>query len=142
MTPPMKRFVPGIPAPQGSKKYVGHRAGKPILLESSTKVKPWRAAVAGVFTYATRELITGPVTVHVEFVMPRPKSLPKRTVYMVKKPDLDKLIRSTLDALSGTAYVDDNQVVQIHATKRYQAEGEQTGAHITVTNLQTTDEAA
>lgn len=127
-----KRFVPGIPAPQGSKKYVGHRAGKPVLIESSTKVKPWRTAVAGVFTYATKQLATGPVIVRVEFVMPRPQSLPKRTVYMVKKPDLDKLIRSTLDALSGTAYIDDNQVVQIHATKRYQATGEQTGAHITI----------
>lgn len=131
-----RRFVPGIPAPQGSKKYVGHRNGRPVLIESSTKVKPWRTAVAGVFTYTTKQIIDGPVSVHMEFVMPRPKSLPKRVKYHVKKPDVDKLVRSTLDALSGTAYVDDNRVVQIKATKRYQAPGEQTGAHITIKEIE------
>ncbi|WP_420100159.1 RusA family crossover junction endodeoxyribonuclease [Corynebacterium sp.] len=126
-------FVPGTPAPQGSKKYVGHRAGRPVLLESSAKVRPWRAVVAQVAALNCRGIIDGPVHVTTEFVMPRPKSLPKRVLHMVKKPDLDKLIRSTLDALSGIAYVDDNRVTTIHASKRYATTGEPTGAHITVT---------
>lgn len=127
-------FVPGTPAPQGSKKYVGHSAGRPVLLESSAKVRPWRATVAQVAALNCHGIIDGPVTVQVQFILPRPKSLPKRVVHMVKKPDLDKLVRSTLDALSGTAYVDDNRVTTIHASKRYATDGEPTGAHITITN--------
>lgn len=128
----VNKFVPGIPAPQGSKKYVGHRNGRPVLIESSKKVQPWRTAVAGVFSYTNQQPIDAPVSVTIEFVMPRPKSLPKKIIHHIRKPDLDKLIRSTLDALSGTAYVDDNRVNKITATKRYQQPGEQTGAHITV----------
>lgn len=38
---------------------------------------------------------------------------------MTVKPDTDKLIRSTLDALTGVAYDDDSQVVNISACKIY-----------------------
>ncbi|WP_312778521.1 hypothetical protein [Corynebacterium variabile] len=37
--------VPGVPAPQGSKNAY-RRGNKVLLVESSKKVKPWRAAVA------------------------------------------------------------------------------------------------
>lgn len=125
--------VAGVPAPQGSKNAY-RRGGRVVLVESSKKVKPWRAAVAQAATiaYLHAEPIDGPVTVEVEFILPRPKSLPKRVIHMTKKPDADKLIRSTLDALSGIAYVDDNRVNRIVATKRYQTPGEEPGAHIKV----------
>ena len=38
--------VVGTPAPQGSKSYKGHRGGRPVLVESSAAVGPWRDAVA------------------------------------------------------------------------------------------------
>ena len=47
----------------------------------------------------------------------RPKSV-KRAVPTVP-PDLDKQIRSILDALTGVAYVDDSQVTHIIASKSY-----------------------
>lgn len=125
-------FATGTPAPQGSKNGY-YRGGRVVLVESSKKVKPWRAIVAQTAALACRESIDGPVSVQLEFVLPRPKSLPKKVTHMVKKPDLDKLIRSTLDALSGIAYVDDNRVARIVATKRYARDGEQTGATIHVT---------
>lgn len=37
--------VPGVPTPQGSKNAY-RRGNKVLLVESSKKVKPWRAAVA------------------------------------------------------------------------------------------------
>lgn len=37
-----------------------------------------------------------------------------------KKPDIDNIVKTVLDALNGLAYKDDNQVVQVLATKRYQ----------------------
>ena len=129
--------VSGVPAPQGSKTgYI--RGGRVVLVESSKKVKPWRAAVAQAATRAHlhTEPIDGPVDVGVEFILPRPKALPKRVVHMVRKPDLDKLIRSTLDALLGVAYVDDNRVRAITAVKRYQSPGETPGALITVKETQ------
>lgn len=132
-------WVPGTPAPQGSKKYVGHRATRhghsvPVLIESSAKVRPWRAAVAQVATLYSRGLppIDGPVRVRVDFALHRPVSLPARIVHMIRKPDLDKLARSTLDALSGICYIDDNRVVDLHVTKAYAATNTATGALITV----------
>jgi len=126
--------VPGVPAPQGSKNAY-RRGNKILLVESSKKVKPWRAAVAQAATiaYLRTEPIDGPVAVEIDFHLPRPKSLPKRVIWMVKKPDLDKLIRSTLDALSGIAYIDDNRVTRIVADKHYAASPEDAGATITIT---------
>ena len=38
--------VHGMPAPQGSKKFVGlSKSGRGLLVESSKKVKPWRQDV-------------------------------------------------------------------------------------------------
>ena len=127
----MRFFVPGHPAPQGSKQAFV-RGKRAALVEVSKRVKPWREAVSTVASLHCKTPIDGPVAVYVEFVMPRPKSLPKKVVHMVKKPDLDKCIRSTLDALSKIAYVDDNRVNEIHAWKRYQKPGEQSGANIEI----------
>lgn len=122
-------YVPGIPAPQGSKRYVGN--GR--MIESSKKVKPWRQAVA---THAKRHLqnpLDGAVSLDVEFIMPRPKSWGRhRQDPMTQRPDVDKLLRSTLDGLTGVALVDDSQVTHITACKRRAHRDETTGAHITI----------
>ena len=60
---------------------------------------------------------------------------------MTQRPDLDKLLRSTADGLSGAAYTDDAQIVRIIATKRRAAPGEATGAHITITEIEGTNAA-
>lgn len=138
MTQPQNReartfFVPGTPAPQGSKRYVGQHGGRAVLVESSKKVKPWRHTVSQVANMFYTNPIDGPVYIGIQFIMPRPKSLPKRITHMVKKPDLDKLIRSTLDALSGIAFTDDNRVTRITATKQYAKPTDPTGAQITIT---------
>jgi Holliday junction resolvase RusA-like endonuclease len=36
-----------------------------------------------------------------------------------KKPDLDNLAKSVLDALNGVIYQDDSQIVSLHMTKVY-----------------------
>ena len=38
---------------------------------------------------------------------------------VVKKPDADNLGKSPLDAISGYAYEDDNQISDLHSRKRY-----------------------
>lgn len=123
-------FVPGVPAPQGSKTgFI--RGGRVVLTESSKKVKPWREAVAKT---AAGDLLEGPLHLEVVFVMPRTKAIGDGVApMMVQRPDLDKLLRSTCDGLTGSAYEDDSQVVAITAFKRRADPGEETGARITLT---------
>lgn len=138
--------VHGIPAPQGSKRHVGN--GR--MIESSRKVGPWREAVkAAVLTATNRKPTTvdGPVRVDVTFILPRPKSHlgTGRNAGRVRdsapsdpvgKPDLDKLLRSTLDALTDVGAIrDDSQVVRIEAAKVYAWPQESPGATIRVWRL-------
>ena len=122
-------FVPGSPAPQGSKRHVG--GGR--MIESSKYVGPWRATIAGVagqcIEYGPR---VGPVAVALDFVLPRPKSEPKTTRPHTRRPDVDKLARAVLDALTGIYFADDSQVDSLAATKRTAEPGEQPGVHICV----------
>lgn len=147
---PLLEFrVYGVPAPQGSKRYVG----RGIMVESSKKVRPWRADVLAASMIAVdknqwSKPITEPVKVQVEFYFPRPKnhygtgrnaqklkpSAPK-FVTSSSKGDLDKLCRSTLDALAqksgGLVLSDDSIVVSLYAIKRY-VDTEPPGALISV----------
>lgn len=43
--PDLRIVVYGQPAPMGSKRFMGTRGGKGVLVESSKAVKPWREAV-------------------------------------------------------------------------------------------------
>ena len=111
--------VYGEPAPQGSKRHVG--GGR--MIESSKKVKPWREAVkwAAIEAGHGGELLEGPLLAVLEFTVPKPKSAPKtRRTYPSKKPDLDKLVRSTMDGLTDAGvWRDDAQVVRLVSEKRY-----------------------
>ncbi|GAB3211304.1 RusA family crossover junction endodeoxyribonuclease [Nocardia tengchongensis] len=128
--PPL--FVPGDAAPQGSKRHVG--GGR--MVESSKSVGPWRERIALAAHGHGWTPGTGPVAVYLLFVRPRPLSTPKsRRPPATKKPDLDKLSRAVLDALTGIAYADDAQVVDLHARKRLAALGETPGVRITVTPI-------
>ena len=117
--------VRGEPRPQGS-----HRAfmvgGKPRITDSNRRLAQWRDLVAlAAQGVAPPELIEAPVRVEIEFSLKRPKSLPKRVPDSchVKKPDLDKLTRAILDAITGVVVRDDSQVVEIAASKRYGVPG-------------------
>lgn len=55
---------------------------------------------------------------------------------MVQKPDLDKLLRALNDGLTGVAFHDDSQVVNIAATKRRAEPGEETGVEVNITRIE------
>lgn len=127
----MKITVYGLPAPQGSKRFVGHaKSGRGIMIESSKAVKPWRQDVkyAAMEAMATQDPKTGlvppypfprAVQVTMVFTLPRPKSAKKDAVPS-KKPDLSKLVRATEDALTDAGvWEDDARVVDLVACKRY-----------------------
>lgn len=119
----------GMPAPQGSKRFVGRaKNGRGIMVESSKKVKPWRqdvkAAAEAVRNGA--DPLDGPLRVTMVFTLPKPKSAPKRRrTWPMRTPDLSKLARSTEDALTDAGlWVDDSRVVEYgFLAKRYPGEG-------------------
>ena len=155
-------IVLGTPAPQGSKrgfaiKAKGEYTGKVAQVESSAKVKPWRMAVkyaamneiALIYRSVSWRPMTGPVYLEVTFRLPRPKGHygTGRNAGLLKasapwfpfgRPDLDKLQRSTLDALGEAGiWGDDAQVVTVYAVKVY-ADDDPPGATIRVRSLANT----
>ena len=129
--------VRGIPGAQGSKRHVG----RGILVESSRKVAPWRSDVKAAAEAAIAELdrvspwepITGPARVAVDFQFTRPRGHHRtgRNAHLLRDNapaapvsralgDIDKLVRSTLDALvAAGALADDSLVVSLRATKSW-----------------------
>jgi crossover junction endodeoxyribonuclease RusA len=122
------------PAPQGSKRHVG--GGR--MIESSAKVKPWREAVRQGALATGSPMTDEPVYVVLRFRFIRPKGhlnargmlKPSASVEHITRPDLDKLIRSTLDGLTGTLFKDDSQVAFLVASKEYALAGSREGATI------------
>lgn len=116
--------VHGLPIPQGSTRaWVIH--GKPIITSSAKGLSTWRRLVADVAqNYAPKEPWEGPVGIELHFGLPKPKSAPKKKrVWPDKRPDLDKLTRAVLDALTYVVFADDSQVIEIQASKDYGAPG-------------------
>ena len=127
----MRIVVRGIPAAQGSKRHVG--GGR--MVESSRAVGPWREAVRAETQCAMTDCppLEGAVMVYTGFILPRPKTLPKRVKRPSKRPDLDKLIRAVLDGLTaGGAWYDDAQVTSLTAQKQYADADHGTGCVIEV----------
>ena len=122
-------WVPGVPVPKGSLRHVG--GGR--LIESAKGLADWRKAIAdAAWTYRLqREPFDGPVQVTLGFHLPRPQSHFKANdrnrdrkadapLFPAKKPDLDKLVRAVLDALTDSGiWRDDSQAVSIAAAKVY-----------------------
>lgn len=125
----------GEPAPQGSFFAVLVR-GRPTVVADNKATKPWRAVVEkaakSAITAAGGWLpITDATEVLIVFALARPKSV-KRLLPHVR-PDLDKLARSTLDALTAAGVLaDDATVTDLILRKRY-AEGDtRPGARIVI----------
>ncbi|AHB79606.1 RusA-like resolvase [Mycobacterium phage Validus] len=159
----LRMFVPGKPAPQGSKDFMGFKKplpgqirGAAILKESSAAVGPWRERIA--LAAADAMLAAGlplldhapstsaerryPVTASLTFVMPRPSGTPKSyTPPAVKRPDLDKLARAVLDGLTDVCWVDDSQVDDLHCRKVLAEVAQQPGVHIRIASPGWGDEA-
>lgn len=88
-----------------------------------------------------KEPFTGPLLMKLYLYMPIPKSETKANKLKMlekkklptKKPDIDNLVKSIMDALNGVAYEDDSQIVTLLAKKYY---GEIPCVKIIVTELE------
>jgi crossover junction endodeoxyribonuclease RusA len=98
--------VPGVPVPKARPRIGNGRAYTP---------KRTKAHELAVWAYARQagvKPITGPVTVWCEFHLPTPE-----------RADADNLAKAVLDALNGTAYADDRQVMELNVRKHRCAPG-------------------
>lgn len=137
--------VPGTPAPGGSKRFLGisKKTGRGILVDASgERGANWRIAVQWA---AKEQLIAGatafppgvPLTLVVDFIMPRPKShfrangtlKPTAPSRHTTKPDTTKLLRAVEDAITSILWHDDAQISLQIAAKTY---GETPGATISI----------
>lgn len=150
----LRFFVPGIPAPGGSKnafalKKGGVYTGRVAVVDAGgQKTKDWRSAVKEFAINAVKQHsheafmpFAGQIEVELTFRMPRPKShfrsnglelKPGSPRAHVFKPDVLKLARSTEDAMTGICYVDDAQIVKEIIEKVY---SDQPGAWIVIREI-------
>jgi crossover junction endodeoxyribonuclease RusA len=122
----------GEPASQGSHSVINGR----IVQVNSAKHKRWRNAVAFAamdLVGSDWELLDEPIKLSVIFYLPRPKTATRELPAVM--PDLDKLIRSVGDSLTGTIIRDDSRIVIIQAQKIY-ADERGSGALIRVRSVE------
>jgi Holliday junction resolvase RusA-like endonuclease len=129
--------VVGVPASQGSKTRMPN--GAMVDGTSNTgraALSAWRKAVADAARAYLAEHpqppLDEPLKVRIEFRFAPTKSDPYRTMHATK-PDIDKTIRATFDALKhGGLIGDDARICELLALKRYAGEAESVGAVIEV----------
>lgn len=98
------------------------KRGNKAIMYTPDKTKQFENYVKLVAAqHAPEELLTSALAVQLDFFLQRPKSLPLKIMYHTKKPDIDNLAKSVLDALEGIIYVNDAQVISLQVTKDYGA---------------------
>lgn len=130
-------FVPGNPAPGGSKRAFVIK-GRAVLTDAAGKRnKAWKQDVKAFAAAAmcARPLFDCPLAVTMAFTLLRPASVKEsKRPYPTVKPDVLKLARSTEDAMTGVVWRDDCTTVDLILTKRY---GDKPGCIVRVTPMET-----
>ena len=136
--------IDGLPVPQGS--MVSNGFGKGLRHANHVKLKPWRYTVVSAILDAKPNDWDPslPMALSVVFRFKRPAGhigkkgvKPSAPAHLTsaRAGDVDKLLRSTFDSLTGVAFDDDRQVVTVNASKRYCTTDEPQGAIITITPI-------
>ena len=132
---PVQFTAYGLPKPAGSKRAFQHRhTGRIVVTDAAKGSRAWKQEVASAARAAmTNAVVTdsgllpdGPLGLHVEFFVPRPKGhygarglRPTAPDYPTTRPDVTKLVRAVEDALTGVVWRDDAQVVVQTVSKHY-----------------------
>lgn len=120
--------VPGMPVQQGSMRAVPVGGGRHrVIADNEKRLKPWRAAIAesAQSLLGAEGQFTGAVAVLLMFRFTRPQGhygqrglRPSAPPHKTTEPDVDKLSRAVLDALTESGlWRSDAQVVDLHAIK-------------------------
>ena len=115
--------VPGAPKPW--QVWVKMSAPTPGYL--AFKAYQATIQVACKQEWGNKELIETAVEIHLEFVRSYPNNLPKREASrerrlkeaLVRKPDLDNIVKAAIDGIKGIILKDDTVVTKLSAEKRF-----------------------
>lgn len=134
--------VAGLPRSQGA--LVRSPSGG-LYNRGAKDLQAWRGAIATearacIAADLTRwQIFNCPVEVRATFRLPRPLGhsgarglRASAPAFPGRKPDLDKLARAALDALTGVVFLDDAQVVDLVVRKRYTDPGQQPGVSVEI----------
>jgi crossover junction endodeoxyribonuclease RusA len=129
MTDIVRFTAVGLPVAKGSMRAVGR--GR--MTNANPKTAEWQALVAHFAAVAMTDQVPfdEPVSVELIFGVARPKSAPKRVLFPATRPDLDKLARCVLDAMTGVIYRDDALIVDLDCSMRF-AVGRPPGVRVVV----------
>ena len=138
-------FCPIPPVPKGRPRFTrnGHAYTPKETRDYEQAVRSWLKRAYG----HPRMPMAGALRVDYEFVIPKPKSIPKRERLSSKKPDVDNYVKAFQDAFEfdiksadGIALgvvENDSRVAYVTAKKRYAEDGEQCGTRFSVTHAGT-----
>jgi Holliday junction resolvase RusA-like endonuclease len=147
--------VRGMPVPQGSARAFV-RGDRAVVVTGAGRgpLADWRGAIATEARSAAAGVapLTAPVAVSLAFRFPRPRShyLPVNASrptpelrldapqMVATRPDIDKLTRAALDAITAVLIADDAQVAELRAMKCYATATEGPGVFVTVRPLAVT----
>lgn len=151
MRPSIEFFVPGEPKGQPRPRAFARKFGNKwqARVYDAKTAEGWKGQIA--ISWKQRmpdafEPFVGPVALSIIFQLPRPQyhygkrglkeDAPK---YCMKKPDADNFAKAVMDAMTQLGvFVDDSQVCDLRAVKKFVRDGEIAGAHISVKELDPT----
>lgn len=130
--------IPGTPVPK-ARPRASSRGGH-VVMYTPVASKNFEFQVRNISAKQIPIPLQGPIYVHVEFEIPRPKRLiwktrPMPRCYCDRRSDLDNYCKSLLDGLNGIAFRDDGQVAELHAKKFYHAGNSHPKTIITIRTL-------
>lgn len=119
--------VPGDPKGKGRPRFA--RRGKFTKVYTDQKTLDYETVIklCAQTAMGLAKPIEAPVGVYLYVRLPIPQSYSKKrkeaclngSERPTKKPDIDNVAKAFLDAMNGTVYLDDTQVIEMHVKKLY-----------------------
>lgn len=126
----LELHIPGVPAAKGSFRVFRNKAtGAPIVAKDSPATESWQRTCKWFAEQLMRrpgmQRIDGPVGVKAALVLPRAKMTKRGLLRSTRwapdvAPDVDKLLRTTLDGLNKILFEDDCRIVRLETCKVYE----------------------
>jgi len=126
--------VPGRPRAKQSARAVRTATG--VRLYQPSDVTNYHGRVSALARQAVSAPLEGAVPLRLSIVLRTPASWSKKRRAVLNhattRPDLDNCAKAFLDGMSGVAWLDDKQVVDLHIEKHY---GNRDAVVVTITAL-------
>lgn len=125
-------FIVGIPKPQARPKFA--RMGK--FVRTYSPKTDWYGICYSEALLNRKQAYTEPIVLSLTFVLPRPKSAPKRVIWPAVRPDIDNYAKAVMDAFTQAGiWKDDGIICSLYASKVYQKDHPDTGCLVVIREM-------